>query len=96
MEFYIAANNSKASGTMELRYRGLDFKVVDKQTGENSGAVDQLKSMVADWIVMDWNPMPGQAMRPGTIDYERDPEKFLFNYMVKSLTSGIKTSITKE
>jgi hypothetical protein len=96
MEFYIAANNTKATGTMELRYRGLDFEVVDKQTGEDSGNMDQLKSMVADWIVMDWNPMPGQAMRPGTINYERDPEKFLFNYMVKSLTSGIKTSITKE
>jgi hypothetical protein len=96
LEFYIAANNSKAAGNMELRYRGLDFDVVDKQTGEDSGFLDQLKSMVADMIVMDWNPMPGQEMRPGTIEYERDPEKFLFNYMVKSLTSGVKTSITKE
>ncbi|MCA1745681.1 MAG: hypothetical protein LC643_08285 [Bacteroidales bacterium] len=60
MEFYISANNTKATGTMELRYRGLEFEVVDKQTGEASGAVDQIKSMIADWIVVDWNPMPGQ------------------------------------
>ena len=96
MEFFIHANNTKATGTMELRYRGLDFDVVDKQTGEDTGVLDRIKTVIADWIVMDWNPMPGQEMRPGTIDYERDPEKFLFNYMVKSITSGIKTSVTKE
>ncbi|GAO27692.1 hypothetical protein JCM15548_14537 [Geofilum rubicundum JCM 15548] len=81
---------------MQLRYRGLDFEVVDKLSGEATGTAERVKSMVADWVVKDWNPMPGQEMRQGVIDYERDPEKFLFNYMVKSLTSGIKTSVTKE
>jgi hypothetical protein len=96
MEFYMLANNEKATGDLELRYGGLDFDVVDKQSGEAKGAVERMKSVVADWVVKDGNPLPGKDFRPGTIEYERDPEKFLFNYMVKSLISGVKTSVVKE
>lgn len=96
LNFNISANNTKATGNMELLYQGLDFAVVNKQTGETSALVEQIKSMIANVIVMESNPMSGEEMRPGTIEYERDPEKFLFNYMVKALTTGVKTSITKE
>jgi hypothetical protein len=51
--------------------------------------------MIANIAVMESNPMPAEEVRPGTIDYERDSEKFLFNYVVKALTSGVKTSIMK-
>jgi hypothetical protein len=51
--------------------------------------------MIANILVMESNPMPGEEVRPGIIEYERDPEKFLFNYVVRSLMSGITTSITK-
>jgi hypothetical protein len=38
--------------------------------------------------------MPVEDVRPGIIEYERDPERFLFSYVVKSLMTGMKTSIT--
>jgi hypothetical protein len=34
-------------------------------------------------------------VRIGIIDYKRDPEKFLFNYFVKSILSGIKSSFER-
>jgi hypothetical protein len=95
LNFSFSANNTKSTGTLGLLYQGLDFDVVSKQTGETTGMVEQVKSMIANMVVMEANPMPGEEVRPGMIEYERDPEKFLFNYIVKALLSGITTSMTK-
>ena len=94
MDFSFSANNTKATGNLKLLYQGLDFAVTDKQTGETDAIIEQLKTMIANIIVMDSNPMPGEEVRTGSIDYERDPERFLFNYVVKALLTGMKTSIT--
>jgi len=95
MDFSFSANNTKATGHLKLLYQGLDFDVVNKQTGETDAIAEQVKSLIANIIVMESNPMPDDGVRLGIIDYERDPEKFLFNYVVKSLTTGLKTSVTK-
>lgn len=95
MDFSFSANNTRASGKLRLLYKGLSFDIVNKNTGETNAIFEQLKSLIANIIVMESNPMPGEEVRQGIIEYERDPEKFLFNYVVKSLTSGIKTSVTK-
>jgi hypothetical protein len=45
---------------------------------------------------MDSNPIPGKEVRVGVIDYQRDPERFLFNYCFKSIMTGIKSSLAKD
>jgi len=95
LNFSFSANNTRATGNLKLLYEGLDFAVVNKRTGETTAIVARVKSMIANIIVMESNPMPGEEVRPGIIEYERDPEKFLFNYVVRALMSGITTSITK-
>jgi len=96
MEFSFSANNTKATGNLKLLYQGLDFDVVNKQTGETDAITEQVKSMIANIVVLESNPMPDDGVRLGIVEYERDFEKFLFNYVVKSLLTGIKTSITKD
>ena len=96
MNFSFSANNTKATGNLKLLYQGLHFDVVNKQTGETDAIAEQVKSLIANIVVMESNPMPQEEVRPGIIEYKRDPERFLFNYVVKSLTTGIKTSITKD
>ncbi|MDA3943847.1 MAG: hypothetical protein PF694_09965 [Bacteroidetes bacterium] len=95
MYFSFSANDTKATGNLKLLYQGLDFAVVNKQTGETDAIITQLKSMIANIIVIESNPIPGEDVRTGIIDYERDPERFLFNYVVKSFLTGIKTSMMK-
>lgn len=95
MNFSFSANNTRATGHLKLLYQGLNFDIVNKKTGETTAIFEQLKSLIANIVVMESNPLPGEEVRTGIIEYERDPEKFLFNYVVKSLTSGIKTSVTK-
>lgn len=94
MNFSFTANNTKSTGKMKLLYHGLDITVKNKKTDETTAIKEQVSSIIANMIVLNANPIPGEAMREGKIDYERDPERFLLNYCFKSILSGIKSSIT--
>jgi hypothetical protein len=95
MSFSFSANNAKASGNLNLLYKGLKFDMMDKQTGETTAMKEQVKSLIANIIVIESNPMPDEEVRPGIIDYERDPERYIFGYFFRSLLTGIKTTVTK-
>ena len=95
MRFSFSANNTKATGNMKLLYEGLKFEIINKQTGETTALKEQVKSLIANIIVFESNPLPGKEVRTGIIEYESDPERFLFGYLFRSLLSGIKTSVTK-
>ncbi|MBN1767027.1 MAG: hypothetical protein JW842_00825 [Prolixibacteraceae bacterium] len=95
MYFGFTANNTKATGQMKLLYEHLEVAFINKHTNETNAIIEQAKSMIANIVVIESNPMPGEEVRPGIIDYERDPERFLFRYVVKALLTGMKTSVTK-
>jgi hypothetical protein len=95
MNFGFSANNKKATGNMNLRYEELKFDIMDRQTGETNALKEQIKSLIANIIVIESNPMPGEEARPGIIEYERDPERYIFGYFFRSLLSGIKSTVTK-
>jgi hypothetical protein len=95
MSFSFSANNTKATGNLKLLYEGLSFAIMNKQTGDTTALKEQVKSLIANIIVIESNPMPGDEVRPGIIEYERDPERYVFGYFFRSLLSGIKTSVTK-
>jgi hypothetical protein len=95
MSFSFTANNTKATGSLMVLYQGLNVASINKKSGKSTGIIARVKSVVANIIMIESNPMPGDEVRQGIIEYERDPERFLFNYVFKSLLSGINTSITK-
>jgi hypothetical protein len=95
MSFSFRANNTKASGQMKLRYEGLNVAVKNKMTDDTTALKERVISAIANLIIMHSNPMPGEELRQGNIDFERDPEKWLFNYCAKSIMSGVKSSVTK-
>lgn len=96
MDFSFLANNTKASGEITMLYHDLNFKVVNKKTNETTAVIERVKSFIAGLIVMDSNPISGKNVRQGVIDYERDPEKFLFNYSFKAIFSGMKHTLVKK
>jgi hypothetical protein len=95
MNFGFSANNTKATGNMKLLYEGVKFDIMNRQTGKTTAFKEQLKSLIANIIVIESNPLPGEEARPGIIEYERDPERYIFGYFFRSLLSGIKTTVTK-
>jgi len=96
MNFSFTANNTKATGNLQLYYEGMNLTIKNNHTDDTTAFKERFISMIANMKIMDSNPMPGEGIRIGTIDYERDPEKFLFNYFVKSIMSGITSSLIKD
>jgi hypothetical protein len=95
MNFNFIANNDSATGKMTMLYHELLLAFKNKDTDDTTAFKERLVSQIANRKVMDSNPVPGKDVREGIIDYERDPEKFLFNYCFKSIFSGIKSSLVK-
>ncbi len=95
MSFNFIADNTIAKGRMILRYHGLKLAVINKKTDETTAMKEQFLSFVVNKKVLDSNPLPGENIRVGKINYQRDAEKFIFGYWFKSALSGIKSSIEK-
>ncbi len=93
MNFSLTANNTKATGSINLLYHDLNIKVINRETDETTGLKERLISFIANMVVIDENPKPGKDVRVGIIDFERDPEKFVFNYWVQSILTGVKSSL---
>jgi hypothetical protein len=95
MNFSFVANNDSATGKMTLLYHELILAFKNKDTDDTTAFKERFVSQIANCKLLDSNPVPGKDVREGIIDYERDPEKFLFNYCFKSIFSGIKSSLVK-
>jgi hypothetical protein len=93
MNFSLTANNTKATGSINLLYHDLNIKVKNRETDEITGLKEQLISFFANMVVINENPKPGKEVRVGIIDFERDPEKFIFNYWVQSILTGVKSTL---
>jgi len=95
MNFSFTANSTKATGKMTMLYHGLDIAVKNKRTDDTTAFRERFISLFANRRVLGSNPVPGEEVREGIIDYERDSERFLFDYCFKSILTGIKSSLVK-
>jgi hypothetical protein len=95
MKFSFTANNTRATGKVTLLYHGLEITVKNKRTDDTTAFKERFVSLIVNSKIINSNPLPGKEARVGTIDIERDPEKFIFNYWIKSILSGIKSSLVK-
>ncbi|NTW26154.1 MAG: hypothetical protein HGA37_15755 [Lentimicrobium sp.] len=95
MDFNFTADNTKATGKMTLRYHGLDIAVKNKQTNDTTALKERIISIIANTMILNSNPLPGEEVREGVIYYERDPERFIFGYAFRSILSGMKSSLLK-
>jgi len=95
MNFSFAADNSKATGRLTVLYHGLDIAVKNKQTDDTTAFRERFISFIANMKVLDSNPIRDKDVREGIIDFERDPERFLFHYCYRSILSGITSSLVK-
>lgn len=95
MSFNFTANDTKATGEMTMLYNGLDIAIKNKRTDDTKTIKEQIISLIANKGAWDSNPLPGEDVRVGIIDYERDPTRAIMNYSIKSIISGIKSSTIK-
>lgn len=93
MEFYFKANDVRSSGKMTFLYHDLAVELKDKQTHKTKLKEEVLSFLVNSIIIKKDNPLRNKEVRITPISYERNRERFIFNYTWKSLLSGIKPAI---
>jgi hypothetical protein len=93
MSFSLTADNKHAAGHMTLRYHGLNLAVKNKSTDDTTAIMERFVSAIVNQKVINENPDRRKPVRVGVIDYDRNPERFLFNYCFKSILTGIKSSL---
>jgi hypothetical protein len=95
----VYANSHHSKGTIVLYYKDLKMDLPP----QNDKKWEHMKKSVLAWAantyVAESNPSHNGKLRQGVIYFERDPSKSIFNYLWKSLFSGIKSTVnvnTKE
>ncbi|MCG8322729.1 MAG: DUF748 domain-containing protein [Cytophagales bacterium] len=89
LDFSFDGNNNFSVGKMHFRYNDLKITVMKKKTGDKGG----FASFLANTFVINNKNPNGKNMRVGEIYFERDKQKSIFNFLWKSLLSGIKPSL---
>ena len=86
LKFNFNANNENANGVLIFMYHDLKINLNNKTENNKN----RFKNIAANTFVLNANPIRNQEARKGTIKFSRDKSKFIFNYIWKSLFSGIK------
>ena len=90
--FNISANNNVAIGDMYFRYNKLRFQLLNKQDPTKVSFGNSLVSFFANSLVRSNNPS-FLSKQKGIIYFKRDKNKAIFNYWVKSILSGLISSM---
>jgi hypothetical protein len=83
-----AGNKYAAIGKMNFRYRELSVQLLDKTDPNRKKFGLSLMNFLANRIVLH-----RQNTKESLVFFERDREKFVFNYWVKTSLSGLLSSI---
>jgi hypothetical protein len=93
LSFNFTFNKIKSEGKVVANYNNLRIDQL-KITKDGRIEKDKLKTLVEKAIIIPLNKdksMPVQQ-RTGKIEMQRDPTRFVWNYMLKSLLTGIRSS----
>jgi Domain of Unknown Function (DUF748) len=89
----VKADNVKAAGRMSFYYDDLTIKMTTKETNAWSKVKTGVISFAANTYVRNSNPGKNGSLTEGMIYFERDIHKSIFNFLWKSVFSGIKSTI---
>ena len=82
-------NANAAYGSMDFHYRQLQIRVLNRQDSLRRGVLPALETFVTKIILRQ-----GSEHR-SVIFYQRDKEKFIFNYWVRTQASGIVSALLR-
>lgn len=94
MKFNFNAGNIQSNGSMQFIYDNLKIAVQNNESRKTSGIKEKIKSFMANKLLL--NKSSESKKRHNDIvalHFVKDQTKFIFNYIVKTLLSGIKETI---
>ncbi len=93
----IAANEIEGTGDVLFEYEGLKIKIMDRDYQDRQNVFRKvLAGLLNKTLVPSANPDSKGRVREGVVYAERDPEKFIFNYWWRLISSGLRSTLTGE
>jgi hypothetical protein len=91
LNFNFDYNDLKSNGSILINYENLK---INSLTKEKESTTNEFKSWIINTILKsDKDKSVSKEKRTGTIDFDRDRKRAIFNLWVKSLFSGLKSSV---
>lgn len=98
MSFDITANNTSSHGTLELYYENLAVSIL-KEKLVNGHIIEKERkffNFLANKVVLPvQNPNKKGSFYSASVEFDRDINKSIFNYLWKSIFSGVKDTFLK-
>lgn len=82
----LSGNKYASTGEINFRYRDLRIRLLNKEDTLKKSIILSLETLLANGLVKSKNKKQARMF------FMRDREKFVFNYWVKTLFSGLATS----
>lgn len=96
MQFNFTANNIYASGDLNLKYRDMKFTVSNEKQPDDPGVLTRIKTAAAGLFIKKEGKKDNVIISlNGKICHQRNEQKFIFNYIWKSILSGIRSALTE-
>lgn len=94
LTFNFDGDNDVARGELFFNYDKLSIRLIDKKTMDVRGFGESVASFIANnFIIRSDNPKYAIFFRKGKIYFERNNQKSFFNYVAKSILSGVLSTI---
>lgn len=93
MRVEVNGNEDFAIGSMQFLYNDLHFNLISKKTGTTSAMGPAIGTFFANTFIVNRNNPKLLLPRNGDVYYERDTTKSIFNYLSKTILSGVVSSI---
>ena len=94
LAFNMRADMDSSRGELIIEYNDLDFAVQNKPGGDTTGLKSTIISYVASDVVVPTNiPQEGKVLKAGIIRNPRNPERFMFSYIWRSIFAGVKSAV---
>lgn len=93
LNFHFDADDDRSNGSLLLIYSDLDLRFIDAEQ-QIERRWDRMRSFIANTFVIRSNNS-AEDPRSGEIEYDRDKERSIFNYWLRSISTGLVDTIKR-
>lgn len=92
-EFFFSGNDFRTEGALTMHYSGLRLDLAPER--------NRLRQTIANWAGRQFmyhpsNPGNHTEVRPGTIYFEREADRFVFHYWWNSFLTGVLSTVMRD